>query len=124
MATGRGVNPNSVFERTNPGDPAERIPNEATDGQDGYEIRSRQHWGVKIQNESDQSINYRVLGFTFEDTALAHPIELVASTAVAAATGVAYEKDRTAAIARLQVEIDPAAAATGDVTIVFGTLAG
>lgn len=120
MATGSGINPNSVFTRTDPADAAERIPNQATDGQAGYDIRTRDRWGVKITNATDQIVAFRVLGFTFEDGALDEVIELVASANIAAG-GVAYEQGQHPGVARIQVEVDPAAAATGDLKVVFGT---
>lgn len=118
----RGVNKKAVFTWTDPTDGVEVIPTQTTDGQDGYGIRTWQHWGVTIKNKTDRDVVYRVLGYTFEDTSLTDPVELKTGTATSAAE-TAYEKDRTPGIATLQVEIDPDADTTGDLTVVFGTLA-
>lgn len=117
MASGRGINPESVFTRTNPGDAAQVVPTEATDGQAGYNVQGKDVVRVKVNNDSDVSVDVRILGFTFEDTALGEACELQATDAVAAGSATLYTI--TNPPSRVQAEIDPAAAATGDVTIVF-----
>jgi hypothetical protein len=120
MATGRGINPKSVFTRTNPADAAQRIPALVADGQLGYDVRTRDILGIKIENDTNQVTAWRLLGFTFEDDALAEPVELLASANVAAGAND-HDKVELAGIACVQVEVDPAAAATGGLTVVFGT---
>jgi hypothetical protein len=128
MATGRGINPNSVFTRTDPADAAQKIPNQTTDDQAGYDVRTADWWGIKIRNETEQVVAYEVHGYTFEDAALAEPIVLRSGSLTAG--DVTPQQDwvtsrhdaaepRDDRVARLQVQLDPAAAATGAAKIVF-----
>ncbi len=119
MATGRGVNPKSVFTRTNPADAAAKIPSTSPDGQNGFDVRTRDRVGVKVQNGTNQIVAYRLLGYTFEDEALAKPVELLATANVAVGANAWRQQLGVAGIAKVQVEVDPAAAAVGNLTVVI-----
>lgn len=122
MATGRGINPKSIFTRAAPAAAAELIPNLPDDGQAGYDVRLHPHWGIKLQNNTVGIVAYRILGFTQEDVALAEPVVLKVSANVAANAND-YAAGYTPGIAHIQVEITPAGAVAGEVKVVFASRA-
>lgn len=117
----RGVNKSSKFTRTGPGDAVVLIPSQATDGQAGFDVRTRDRAGIVFVNDTDQAITYRLLGYHHLDNALTDPVELVAAFAVAAGA-TARKTISVEGLGWLQVEQDaPAGPTTGDATVVFGS---
>lgn len=115
----RGVNSKSVFARTNPTDGAEVLPSTTTDSLALYDIRTRDRLGVKAQNETDVAVDIALLGFTEEDSALAFPVTL--TTFQVASGANEYRSVDAPGISYIQAQYDPSGAATGDLTVVFGT---